>query len=301
MTVSINFTVSYTGLKADTSQIDFYDIADALVGFQRYLSLTTHFLVNNEIITQSPSLRNARILALPPEEGSWKLTAAIAMVGTSLAGIGGGIFAIGTADKDTPMGNLGRSVYEYVVSELTGVNPNYDKTIGEQYREEKLKNPNFPDLSQSKIDSLVEKCQSAVYRMHRPIIASKTAREAAIYYDDGSGEIKNTGSIDTDTYDYMQYNKRDTSEVVILGKVTSYNINTFKGRIYIPEEHRPIPFILSDTARNPENINLIASSLAASARENMTNSSDLRCFVYRNRSRTDRLKSLVLTSVLALP
>ena len=61
------------------------------------------------------------------------------MAGTSLASIGAGIFAIGPADKDTPIGNFGRSVYEYVVAEITGVHPNYEKTIGQQYREENKK------------------------------------------------------------------------------------------------------------------------------------------------------------------
>lgn len=301
MTATISFALSYTGRASDRHEIDFYDIADALVGFQRYLALTTHLIVNNQIITQAPSLKNARIYAQPPEDGSWKLQASIVMVGTSLAAVAGGVFAVGTADKDTPMGNLGRSVYEYVVSELTGVHVDYEKTIGQQYREEKKRNPDFPELTQSKLDSLVEKCQSAVYRMHRPISSSKTAKQAEIYYDDGSGEIKSTGSIDANTYDYMSFNKRDVREVVVLGKVTSYNVNTFKGRIYVPEEHRPIPFILVEAARMPESVNLVASSLAASARDVMSNSSDLRCFVLRNRSRTDRLKSLIITHVIGLP
>lgn len=301
MTATISFTLSYTGRASDRHEIDFYDIADALVGFQRYLALTTHLIVNNEIITQAPSLKNARIYALPPEDGSWKIRSSILMVGASLTAVAGGVFAVGTADKDTPMGNLGRSVYEYVIAELTGVHVDYDKTIGQQYREEKKKNPDFPELSQSKLDALVEKCQSAVYKLHRPIAASKTAKQAEIYYDDGSGEIRNTGSIDAGTHDYMSFNKRDVKEVVVLGKVTSYNVNTYKGRIYLPEEHRPIPFILIDSARSAESINLVASSLSASAREVMNNTSDLRCFALRNRSRTDRLKGLIITHVIGLP
>lgn len=301
MAVNIDFTLPYTGRKSDQHEIDFYDVADALVGFQRYLALTTNLLVNNEIITQAPSLKNARIYAVPPEEGSWKLLARVAILSGPLAAVGGGVFAVGTAEKDTPVGNLGRSVYGYVVKEIVGVHPDYDKTIGEQYEDEKRKNPNFPDLSQSRLDSLVEKCHSAVYRMHRPIVASRTAKEANIYYDDGRGDVKSTGSINKDTFDYMAFNKKDAKDVVILGRVTSYNINTYKGRIYLPQEGRPIPFILHESARSSDNINLLAASLAASARGMAGNVADLRCFVLRTRSRTDRLKSLMILHVMPVP
>ncbi|WP_462119358.1 DUF7946 domain-containing protein [Methylorubrum extorquens] len=33
MAVNIDFTLSYTGRKSDQHEIDFYDVADALVGF----------------------------------------------------------------------------------------------------------------------------------------------------------------------------------------------------------------------------------------------------------------------------
>ena len=117
--------------------------------------------------------------------------------------------------------------------------------------------------------------------MHSPIIASKTAKHANIYYNDGNDDTKSTGSIDKDTFDYMEYSKKDTKDVVVLGRVTSYNVHAFKGRIYLPTEGRPIPFILDQHARMQDNINLIVTSLAASARDVLNNTSNLRCFVLR--------------------
>jgi len=69
----ITFTLSYEGGLARRRQIDFYDAAYALIGFQRSLAITTHFVINGTVITQAPSLKGAQILALPPEEGSWRL------------------------------------------------------------------------------------------------------------------------------------------------------------------------------------------------------------------------------------
>lgn len=301
MSAVVQFSISYSGKQSDDHIIDFYDVSDALVGFQRYLALTTHFLLNGEIITQAPKLKKARIYALPAEEGSWKFTVNIAMLGATLAAVNHGIFVVGTADKDTPIGNLGRSVYEYVVSELTGVNPDYEKTIGKVYREEKAKNPNFPDLSQHRLDSLTEKCQGALLRMHRPIVASKTAKKATLRINEGSGDVNMTGSLDKDSYDYMAHDIKDKNEVAVVGRVTSYNVNTYKGRIYLPAEKRPIPFVLSEYSRDKATVDAIIDSLSATARDKIDGTSDIKCFVYRTKSRSKRLKSLLITNVLAPP
>ena len=116
---AVEVTLSFMGDRADESEIEFYDVAQALIGFQRSLALTTHLILNDEIITQAPSLDGAQILALPPEPGSWKITAAIMLTGA--------FYTLGTAPKDTPIGNLISSAYDYVISETLGFHVDYDK------------------------------------------------------------------------------------------------------------------------------------------------------------------------------
>ncbi len=65
------FELSFNGNWANNNQIQFYDVAQALVGFERTLSLTTHFLLSGDVITQSPSSKSFSLIALPAEEGSW--------------------------------------------------------------------------------------------------------------------------------------------------------------------------------------------------------------------------------------
>ena len=72
---TVEFTLSFTGSRAELNQIDFYDVSQALVGFQRSLALTTHLILNGKIITQAPALKGAEIIATPPVAGSWKLPA----------------------------------------------------------------------------------------------------------------------------------------------------------------------------------------------------------------------------------
>ena len=123
------FTLSYSGAMADEQAIEFYDVALALIGFQRSIALTTHLVLNNEVITQAPTLRGANVIALPVEEGSWKIKAAV--VGGFLAGA----YQLGTAPKDTPIGHLVRSAYDYVISETLGFHLDYNKTLGQQYED----------------------------------------------------------------------------------------------------------------------------------------------------------------------
>jgi hypothetical protein len=70
---AIEITLSFNGGAADKNEINFYDVSQALIGFERSLALTTHLVLNGEIITQAPALKGAEILAIPPTEGSWKL------------------------------------------------------------------------------------------------------------------------------------------------------------------------------------------------------------------------------------
>src|SRR5947209_10986118 len=115
MASMIQFELQYAGREADHNALDFYDAAEALTGFQRSVALTTHLVLNGEIITQAPAMKGATIYALPPQEGSWRFAAVI------LAGTATGIYQLGTAPKDTPLRHLVRSAYDYAVSQSLGI------------------------------------------------------------------------------------------------------------------------------------------------------------------------------------
>ena len=92
----VQFELSYTGADADDHEIDLYDVSQALVGFQRSLAITTHLILNGEIITQAPALKGAQIFAFPSEDGSWKIKAGILVLGTAA-------YHIATAPNNTPL------------------------------------------------------------------------------------------------------------------------------------------------------------------------------------------------------
>ena len=68
--------------------------------------------------------------------------------------------------------------------------------------------------------------------MHRPIVASETAAVAEIVSMVDRKEEPLQSPLDRKTYEYVQYSQLIEQPYDFVGRVSSYNLNTFKGRIY---------------------------------------------------------------------
>ena len=304
MDTAIKFSLTFDGGEADNHRIDFYDVTQALVGFHRSLALTTHLVLNGEILTQSPSLKNATILSPPPEEGSWKFTATIL----------GGIFLATTAEKDNPFGHLIYSAYDYVISESLGFHVDYELSLGEQY-ERHIKEKNIPKVNQDQFDLLIEKCHKPIKEIHRPIFKTKSATSAVIDSNIEGNKRVVGRFMDIGTYKYLEEEFVSKKPKRIRGMVTSYNSNTYKGRIYVADERRRVPFELSGDCRSNREVQLILQSLSehaaalADLRERgiipereldhyiYGKISTISCRVLENRSRSDKLKKYVIIRI----
>lgn len=231
----IEFSLSFEGNDSEDHQIDLYDVSQALVGFQRTIALTTNLMMNGDLITQAPSLKNAIILAQPPEEGSWKICATVL---TSA-------YFILTAPKETVLGNLVYSAYDYIIKENLGFHPKLDDSLVVQYENYHFQSDKkIVPLNKARLESLAEKCQYSVKEMHRPIYGKQTALTAKI----NCSWKKNIQPIST-VLDMQTYNRliglKESSELeVFAGRISSYDANTQKGRIFLPEILRTIPFEL---------------------------------------------------------
>ena len=280
----VSISLSYSGALSDNNVIDMYDAARGLSGFHRSLALTTHLVLNGEIITQAPSLRGAQIITTTPEEGSWKVTAVV------LAGI----WAVASVSKDSVPGHLLFSAYDYVISSTLGFHVDFDKSLGEQYEEKLSKNK----ITAEKMDSLIEKIEPSVAEIHRPIVASKTANKAELISHDDMGKREKIGpDMSYLTYDYISKTVREKDERTLEGEISSFNINTYKGRIFVFDEQRPIPFELEDDARGVENLILITNSLRSNAARRFDRNSGVRLIARRLLSSTGRLKAIVVARV----
>ena len=230
----IQFSLSFEGNETDGHQIDLYDASQALVGFQRTLALTTSLVLNGELITQAPSLKNATILASPPQEGSWKLVATIMI---------GGYYLL-TVPKDTILGNLIYSAYDFVIKENLGFHPTLDESLVVQYEQFHKNQKDSTSLNIAKLQSLSEKCQNSVRDIHRPIYAKGTASSAIIQYIQNESYKQVGPKLNRNTYESLIGLKQNTELEWFIGRISSYDVNAQKGRIFLPELLRTIPFEL---------------------------------------------------------
>lgn len=279
--------LKFDGRLSDNHVLDFYDAARAMTGFQRSLALTTHLVLNGEIITQAPSLKNAEILVTTPEPGSWELVATIV----------GALWVAGTATKDTPLGHLLYSVYDYVISNTLGFHVDYNKSLYQSHREALAER----NLTPEKLDSLMEKTESSIADMHRPIVASESASQARLFWVNRSGSDQIGPDMTEFSYEYISRTIRREEVVEHEGLISSYNVNTFKGRIYLPVEQRPIPFELEEAARSRQNVNLITSSLRSNATKRTQREGLIRLHGQRLESSTGRLKALIVQDISTGP
>lgn len=292
------FDLRYTGGWTSTSSIQYYDVAQALVGFERTISLTAHLLLNGEVITQSPSAKGFQLLALPAQEGSWKWTVGLALT------LGQVAHAFGTAPPDTAFGWLTKSAVEYVIQETLGFSPNFEETLGKQisdYRKAHNRTQISKDLSIERFDSLLEKTESGIKALHRPIVKSESANTVQFAFRSGArSEILDVyGNVETYSYIDEVVTSEDFSKYC--GSISSYNANTFKGRIYMQEEQRTIPFELAKEVRTARNIKLITESLSenATSRALMEESNHRVCFeALRNETKSGRLKSIFVVQLV---
>lgn len=297
MSTQLQISLSFTGRLADRHRIDFYDVAHAMVGFQRSLALTTHLVLNDEVITKAPFLKGAEILALPAEENGWLMNAIV--VGGSALG------ALGIAPKDSLFGHLVYSAYDYVVSESLGFHPNYDDSLGEQYRQfrssqkQVLPSDAPRQIERYKFDALVEKCESSVREMHRPIVGQGTAKIATISARIGTKSLVIGGPLTRETFEFIDVTNRSDKVTKIAGTVSSYNLNTYKGRIFVEAEGRAVPFDLLESARDPKYTSHLADSLAISVSRGrpLEDEAMVYCLAYRKTSKSGRLKGFDIVRV----
>lgn len=292
VTTIATFSLSFEGGNADYHQLDFYDAAEALIGFQRSLAITTHLVLNGDVITQAPALKNARILIRAPEAGSWKVSAMIVAGATAIS-------QINAVPKESPLGNMIYSAYDYVISETLGFHVDYSKTLGVQYEEYRRAHPEAPKLDESRLDSVIEKCEHAVRQMHRPIVNSNTAEKALITLASRRA-IEPIPALSPETYEYMNYTATSDRPIQVKGRISSYNINTFKGRIFCFARNRPIAFTLYESARTRKAIAMITKSLTANAESPLSGIGDLTLTAFVETSRSGTVKRYQVLSIDAI-
>ncbi len=274
----VNFKLRYTGEESEHGIANFYDVAQAMVGFQRSLALTTHLLLNDKVIVQAPSLRGAEIFVHPPQKGSFLVEA------TVLIGATGWLL---TRPTDTPLGHAVSSAYDFLLRSTLGVSVNYDESLAESLDRANLK------ISQGKFDDLAEKCEVAIRDMHRPVIASETAERGIV--ESSGWDPKKSIRLTEQTYDLISYERRSVTTTEYYGFISSFNVNSYSGRLYVSSEKRTIPFKLEKSLHSKKIARLFSRNMEMLAAEQLD--APLHLTAYENQSAMGRVKSIFVTQV----
>lgn len=152
------------------------------------------------------------------------------------------------------------------------------KDLGTAILKFKREHPEAKALPESKMESLVEKCEVAVRQLHR-----------ANSQDWRASHCRNLRLFGNTV--------RSDERLNFDGRVSSYDMNTFKGRDYLRDSHRPVPFVLNENARTKRNIRLITRSLALNAENPDDPAAELRLVAHSFSSRTGRLKWLLVDEI----
>ena len=204
------------------------------------------------------------------------------------------LYSLGTAPKDTPLGHIIYSAYDYVISESLGVHVDYDKTLGKLYEESK--NKKLPKIQQYQLDSIIEKCSFSIKEMHRPIYQTRTATKATISAMVNDTLLPISSSLSMDTYAHLKEELISSEEKIVKGYISSYNINTYKGRIYIPKEGRPIPFELSESIKDKRTVEIIVDNLSKNALDDQ-DIKKIKCTVFEVTSNSAKLKRYIVKNI----
>lgn len=279
----LEFELAFYGKDADRNLLEFYDASQALLGFQRSLALTTHLAIHGEIITQAPAASGFSIYIPPAMPGSWK-TKAIIVFTTAVA--------VTSAGKDSPLGQVVTSLYDAALYNTMGFNVDYDMTLQEQF----AKHQSESKLTAEKVDSLCEKIEQNVVQMHRPIVKSASANRAQI--SRCNQPQRDIGPLlNENTYEYVRRTIRDKEESIIDGYVSSYNINTYTGRIFSVADKRPIPFELNEVARSKAMVAYLTQSQHENGQERGTPKALIRLKGHKLLSPNGIIKKIIVTSV----
>jgi hypothetical protein len=233
--VTLDLQVRYEGGIADEHQLDLYDAADSLKGLARSLVIPGHFLANGEVIHQAPWAKNVHARLLTSKPGSFET-----LISLILDPQNGPLVGVATAAATTAANEFFRYLFRKVVGDEEEHTSQITKNIIEQ---------NGPS-----IDALGDAIENDVVNIHRPII---TGSNNIIIMGNGNRLV----TLDQASLDYTRSTILDQEETIRIGRVSAFNANSQRGRIYDSRLRRVVPFF-PESKFNDAAAELIAWSLS---------------------------------------
>ena len=217
-----SFAVKFDGgLEAKNHQMNLYDLSVALKGIHRSFTIIGNFIQTDQIITRVPDAKDISVVTTPLHKGSLLIYVTLILSGAVY---------VGSLTKQSVLGHLTWSCYDYLVKKMTGRGVDPDKSIFYNWYSEK-------GDPEPRIDSLIHKTESSLIEMHRPIFTESAASILITPPRDFSSLEFNAN-----TYDAINNIIVYPDSTLFYGRTSSFNANTQTGMVYIDSEKRAVPF-----------------------------------------------------------
>lgn len=221
-------------LKEDVSILDAYDAGVALSGISRSLAISIHYFVNQVVIKQAPYLDGAKISLKPPREGSFVFDVDIQILAATIYGIA----------APAIIGNASWDFLKYI----------YTRTVGKEYAPTTSLTNTLIQNDAGAVDAIIDTIEGDVASVHRPIIHNVQN----VFIISGNNNIV---SLDRQTYDYVKAKNISDETRTFIGNVSSFNANSGRGRVYLSDYTRTVPFSPEEDEFDDSQKSLLAWSL----------------------------------------
>lgn len=217
MAIEVNFTIRYTGGKADESLLDLYDAAASMHGLAKALGITSHALVNDGAVRHRvDSIPNVNFYLHPPKKGSFIELVTIVFDDPAIQAIGSSVLVAAFWD-----------FINFTWRQATGREAQLT-----EYKTSKLINEN--EFLTQEIEHALER---PLQLIHRPI-----QNDRNIVIEIKRPRIGTVLKFDKYTFDYVM-SQNDSEELEnVLGNVTKYNNLSGIGRFYDDFQRKTISF-----------------------------------------------------------
>lgn len=222
--LSVDISIAFQGGSASDNRLDMYDGAAALFGFSKTFLVSTHFLVNEKVIFQAPAATGVRCFLRTSRPGSWEQAIQIVVENKEF------LLGVGAAAAKDILKDFTKVVLTHGVGRPARAATKYVRDLLQR------KKPEFEVVKEATEGSLRD--------AHRTIELDGTT---TVRVDSGRERLV---VFNADTRRYITDYVREPTSREIVGNISSYNVNSRRGRIFDSALGRTVPFVLDKSIGN---------------------------------------------------
>jgi hypothetical protein len=239
--VVLRLSVIFDEIEDDEpNRMELYDGAKTIFGLGRALQITSHYLVTRKVVFQAPAAHAARLYLKPAKRGSYEQI--IEIVISNKEAIAAAVVVGVTKDI---LKDFITFVFQGVCGIVTRTSTRIVQEIADQHRAD--------------LEALEEALVGPLADAHRAVETNR-ARTRLKIEDRGI-------TLDQDTLDHVRRKVRLPGAKKLEASISSYNINSRKGRLHNKQLGRTIPFRI-EKERIPEDLTPLSWSLDQSNKGN---------------------------------